>query len=316
MKPGFSLLEIVIAIAIGAIVSVLLYQATSQTARVVKTIDVLIDVHSELALFIDRVTKDVSGAFVPRIAIDEKEAPPEKKPEKKPEEKKPPSPEKKKETEHNVFVVQNMTLDEKAPRGSSLFTFISTSPLSVYGEFVPRRVRIAYVIESQKDSKGLYKLVRYESTEIDLKKFEEKQRSNVIKGYSIVRNIKSLRVECYAAQEEAEQESQEKDKDKAKYKEAKPIREYERFTSWKSSERKKNKQSFLPEWVVLKGALVDARQKRELSYEVLIPIPAWNSVLKPVQLQSSYDRLEEILKKAGLSLTDAKQEGKPQQGSQ
>ncbi len=201
MKPGFSIIEIVVAIAIGAIVAMLLYQATAQTARVVKTIEVQVDVHTELALFMDRIQKDISGAFVPHFPEEKEEAELQQKKEEK-KQNKDSKPEKKKENEQNIFDVQSMDITDGMHKGASLFTFVSTNPLMVYGESVPRRVRISYSFEDQKEGKALFKLLRYESPEVDFKKFEEKKKSRAIKGYTILRNIRSFSMECFAPAEE------------------------------------------------------------------------------------------------------------------
>jgi prepilin-type N-terminal cleavage/methylation domain-containing protein len=322
MKPGMSLLEVIIAITIAAIVSLLLYQSTRQTIRVVKTVDVLINVHTELALFSDRIQKDINGIFVPRFEEEEKETDQkdqkDQKEQKKSEQVK--KTESKKAPEHDIFILKDMNVGPSSSlKANGTWTFISDNSLRVYGESVPRKVRVLYELVPEKDKKNLMKLVRYESSEIDYKKFN-KQRSKTIRGYTILRNIKALSVECIVPKEEEEKKSEKQDKKTEPVKKInekpKPKKiEFDRLTSWLDAERTKNKEKILPQWVELKITIVDARQKREVVLELALPIFAWNSSPKPVELQSAFDRLQELLEKAGMPKQEGNQTATPKPGT-
>lgn len=323
MKPGLSLIEVIVGLAIASILSVLLYQSTSQTARVVKTVDVMINAHSELALFSNRIQKDVAGMFVPRFAVEKKKDKnkPEQKPPQEKTEAKPEADDKSKideEKKREVLLLENMSLTKSTHKEPSTFTFISTNPLMVYGESAPRRVRIAYTLERQKEGKDIFKLIRHESSEVDLKKFQEKQRSKGIKGYDILTNIRQLEIHCFVPKVEEEEKGKKEEKQKPlepgqkpKKEKKKPKKiEYERLSSWPSNE--KDQKALLPQWIEIKGEITDARQKKEIPFELFIPILAWNAIPKPVETKSPMARIEELLKKAGLEMPGG--EGESAQG--
>jgi prepilin-type N-terminal cleavage/methylation domain-containing protein len=314
MKPGLSLIEVVVGLAIASILSVLLYQSTSQTVRVVKTVDVMINAHSELALFSNRIQKDSAGMFVPRFAVEKKKD--KTKPEPKaPEQKSQPKPEEadqskiNEEKQREVFFLENMNITKSSHKEPSHFTFISANPLTVYGESAPRRVRISYALERQKEGKNIFKLVRYESSEVDYKKFQEKQKSKAIKGYDILTNIRQLEIQCFVPKPEVEEEKEKKGEDQKSLKQPqkkekkKPKKiEYEKTSLWPVKEKEKKAQALLPQWIEIKGEITDARQKKEIPFQMFIPILTWNSIPKPVETQSPMARIEEILKKAGLEM--------------
>lgn len=69
MRPGISLLDVVVALAIASVLSLLLYRSLYQTNRTVGIVDALVEANTQLVFFGDRLMKDVSGAFVPLQAV-------------------------------------------------------------------------------------------------------------------------------------------------------------------------------------------------------------------------------------------------------
>ncbi len=302
MRPGISLLDLVVGLAIASILSVLLYRSLYQANQTVRVIDSLIETQTQLVFFGDRLTKDVSGAFVPLQAIPQKTEQADAKQTAKSEQ-----PKKKEEQEKkrlkNIFMVEGLDNIARAAAPATtkpLFSFVSTNPLVIYGETTPRVVRITYSLERPTGSK-LWQLKRYESPELDFKKFNEARRKNKLTGYTILQNIQAFSVTCIVSKAEEKKEEKKQSVPAGKQqKEEKPKpKEYERLTSWHDQERVKSKKSLIPEYVEVKGVILDSRHKRESPFKLLIPIAA--GPLMQVQ-EESKPAPEQALQQAAKSL--------------
>src|ERR1700730_9162544 len=95
LRSGFSLIELIVVIAISGILSITLYFAFEQARKSVVNIDRIIDSDQALLLFYNQIDKDISAAFVPQIVYEQVEA------------------ERKKEQEKNQAVTQKPDLAQK-----------------------------------------------------------------------------------------------------------------------------------------------------------------------------------------------------------
>jgi prepilin-type N-terminal cleavage/methylation domain-containing protein len=310
MRPGVTLLELVAALAIASIMSVMLYQGLNQSYKAVRTIDVLVDAHSELALFFDRFYKDISGAFVPVQAISAQEKGRKEIEEKgaqagKPQESKIDAAksseagkvegEEKQKPLKDIFVLEEMKISGEARASRSSFTFITANPLTIYGEAIPRIVRVLYVVEADKKKSGLWNLVRYESTELDNAVFKDKQSKGAIKGYAVLHNIEKFTIEC-SAFKEVKQEGKESTQEKKTQDKKEPEKkELERFSKWNDQQRLKDKQNLIPSSVEIKGVIREF--KKEVDFNLVIPIFAYQNP-PPAQEAATFEkRMEEIMEK-------------------
>jgi hypothetical protein len=291
MRAGISLVEVIAALAIGSVMSLLLYRSLYQTNRAVQTVDALVDTHAELALCTERLTKDLNGAFIPVQTVKPASVAPQadKKPEAsgihvasktsaQREEKS-----RQKQIE-DIFVVNKLTQGERLASEGTILAFITSNPLVIYGEAPVRKVRVTYTLTLPKGERALRTLTRYESSEIDSKRFQDKLKRGIIKGYPVLHNIQNLTIECLAHKEEqhegqAKQESKipeqktlSKGRAREAHKQETHKKEWERLNSWNDNERFKEHRNLLPDFIELKGTVLDARRARETSFSLLIPI--------------------------------------------
>ena len=69
MKSGFTLIELIVALAITAGISILLFQVYNQSMRLLTRVDSVVSTGMKINSFYDRLEKDFSGAFIPLIGI-------------------------------------------------------------------------------------------------------------------------------------------------------------------------------------------------------------------------------------------------------
>jgi hypothetical protein len=246
-----------------------------------RTVDALVEIHTELTFFGDRLTKDVMGAFVPLRALKKSPEPQDEK--KVGESKQAGQPKTQKdEALQDIFIVKDMNVSGGAASGTPLFTFITSNPLIVYDEITPRCVRVVYALTRQKAEASLWQLARFESPHLDLKKFQENRSKGTVRGYPLLDNIRMLSMECIALKRE--EKDAKKELERKQQKAEKPKRkEFERFEVWDDQKQLKENKNMMPDFIELKGTLVDARKKREVPFSFLVPIMAHTPLVQPTE---------------------------------
>ena len=63
MKSGFTLIELIVALAITAGISILLFQVYNQSMRLLTRVDSVVSTGMKINSFYDRLEKDFSGAW-------------------------------------------------------------------------------------------------------------------------------------------------------------------------------------------------------------------------------------------------------------
>lgn len=131
---GFTLIELIIGIAVSSIISIILFNSFSQTYKTVNTIDNLIFMDRRISVLQNQLEKDITGIFMPEQLNHEK-------------------------VERYFYSTNNQGQIKE-------FTFITTNALQVYQSTSPRIVRVTYQLRENKQNKGSYSLFRKESTNI------------------------------------------------------------------------------------------------------------------------------------------------------
>jgi len=263
MRSGISLIDVIAAIAVGGIMTVILYRSVAQTNRVVFTIDAIVDMYSEVALFKDRMERDVLGAFVPQGVSMEfyKEVMQRKNDSKpKPADKKKPKQDKDTDAIDEIFVLKKGTQNNL-----SMMTFTTTNPLIVFNEVTPRAVRVLYELVPQ-EGQNRWSLVRYEGTELGLKTYNKKRKEGAIRGYTILDNIKKLAVRCVVESRNDQKKEQAAEGENKE-------RTFEYLFEWDDTIAEE-RGSFLPLYVEVKGEVVDGKKKRSVPFTFMVPIKA------------------------------------------
>ena len=248
-NSGFTLLELILAITIAAMMSIVLFTSFYQTNRTVNDVNAMISIDARATIFQNQFEKDISGVFIPNIEevkeeklavpISKEKAEAEKKAgEKKAEEQKQQGPKKLEKAFYSIN--QNKMLKE--------LSIITCNPLQIYGESKPRIARVSYKLKENKNIKNSFTLFRQES--LQLKYGEDKKAIE----YEVIDNIKELTI-TYLVPSKGENE--------------KGSVQFKKFGEWKFNEEQEKELGFkLPLFVNVKLVLWDTdRQSKEQTFE-------------------------------------------------
>ena len=215
ITQGFTIIELLIAFAIGSLLSGILFQTFFQSNRFVQTIDATIATNTSAMVVLNQLEKDIAGIYAPIVFPEEKTEKVKKTDTQK--ETKEPDAKNKKQTETKekkpkkkpltkIFYAteQNDTL--------GMLSFITTNSLSSYvnkeaaGRIRPKLVRVLYKLEQEPDthadkSVATYRLMRKESAELD---FERSQKDTTTPFYELATNIQEFSAEYITLQEDKE----------------------------------------------------------------------------------------------------------------
>lgn len=227
---GFSFIELIIALLLSSVLSLVLYAALNSAVRVMRSVDARVAQIAAAVPVYNYLEKDCSGMFgVPALDHQEKQEDQVSRDKSKQD---------KKVTQWCVATVKDSFLDT--------WTFLTTHVLVGYNEVRPCCVRVVYRCVSTHD--GLMQLQRAEC--LGLKQFMSFDDQNMSSGFVILDNIKRLEVTFFVRKN---------DEDDAVDK----ILEYESSMQWNSDERLKNKKMPLPEYVEFFAVCKDSASDAE-----------------------------------------------------
>lgn len=295
MRKGFALLEVVFALVISSMIAIILFQSLSQTNGILSRVVSVSALERRVALMQQQFETDFSGMFSPPLTEEDDEGESEGAADKKVSTfaKAPSSvttsaggPTDKKEEQENAFKTFTFESDERG--FVKVLSFVTTNPLAVYQQPSPRAVRVAYRVIADPENQGKLLLVRQESEELSLKKFEAATKKETIKpgqkpirNYEIARDIENIKFEFFVekiekkepekAQPAGQQQPKDKNsKDTKKDDEEKP-RVFMLIDEWKKlsdDEKKKYENPEIPAFCSLKIFMNDER-KRTHAFEFL-----------------------------------------------
>jgi prepilin-type N-terminal cleavage/methylation domain-containing protein len=274
IKKGFSLIELLIGIAIGSMIASILLTALYQGSRFQKTVDTVFDSSVRVAIVTNQLEKDFMGAFIPvqaRIKQSDEEQEDEDPAQKKE------SAVVKKETPSGKKDTQQVDRPAEKPlekifystnKGTNLatLTFITNNPIAVFvgkdvGVMKPKIVRVQYTLVPDKEKKDTFRLIRQEGVELDLANFG-KPRS-----YELLDAIKEFSVTYTARIEKKEENKQNMREDKqATATSQKVLYEYKTMPEWVSE----------PAQDAQKPPTEENQQMPRIPYSVTIKIVLWN----------------------------------------
>lgn len=278
MKNGFTLIELIIALFIASMVTITLYQLTSQTQKAVKNIISIVDVDVPLLAFYSQLERDVTGMFTPLSTqkANKPGAEPPKSPgpqEKPPEQKSPEmADEKPTEKKEEKKVEQVFFLEEK--EGQIICSFITTAAIQKFDKNGPINTepfirRVAYIFEKDPTKPGLMRLLyRYNTDNLSV---DAILKSDFKPNYELANHIKSLSIEVGVFEPVEKAEGQEQKSSSAK------------LTSWKESEIKDKYKTFIPAFVNVKGIFTNKAGNEEYNFEFMFKVYAYQE-FKPKPL--------------------------------
>lgn len=216
ITQGFTIIELLIAFAIGSLLSGILFNTFFQSNRFVQTVDSTITTNTSAMVALNQLEKDIAGIYAPIVFPEEdskekedttKAAPKKDAKEQAPKDKKQPENQKKKAKKKPLTKIfyateKNETLE--------MLSFITTNSLSSYvndaatGRIRPKLVRVLYKLEQEPNTNDdqsitAYRLLRKESAELD---FARSQKDTTTSFYELATNIQEFSAEYITLQED------------------------------------------------------------------------------------------------------------------
>ncbi len=305
VHQGFTLLELVISIAIAAIISLSLTMLLNQSYASQTKLESLTQLNERATLFFTQLERDLMGATIPIENILALEAEQEKKSKNKKDDAAQ-APKKENGEKNNQTAAQDSKKEEPAykpfdrvfyyNRGAQnrfFFSWVTRNPLQLHwgssvGAARPRIARVMYRLEQDATDKTLFKLIRSEGLDLTYAPYE-KHADPKYKGSAIIDGVKSIKVTCVAV---IEKKDEQKDAAKVplanaagqqKKEEKPPVTEVKVLDHWewplsKDDKQKDDKKSEelppLPQGVRVELVLWDATHEREVTFAYGIYIPA------------------------------------------
>lgn len=243
MRSGFMLLEVLLAIAISALLSFALFFSVNQVTQSSRTIDDVISVHARINLITQQLERDISGAMIAGANI-----------------------------KKNFFAtVKDDTFE--------LLTFITNNPLQQMLQSGTSAVKIARIVYRLIPDKNIskkmakqYILTRQESADltIDLLVQDKDKQENKPRAYEMVDGIASLTFSFRPHKDKKQAQTPEK---KEKY-------EKVWDSDSKIDGKARTAQQVLPELVECEVQFVDSKQAKH-KVTLQIPIIPAMSLPKP-----------------------------------
>ncbi len=203
MKPGYSLLELIIGIFLASMLAITLFQSVRNTTSTVELADDIMDLDMRVAIFHHQFARDTIGIFVPS-SYAEAPADRDKHDTSKASEKTSPTPapqqpveKEKPETDQNPAKLPDKLFYSVNEQGQlSEFTFITTNPVSVYEKATnvtvkPRMVRVQYRLLPDEHHENAFTLYRQEVDNLDAAALDKKAATPV-RMYPLMHNIKKM----------------------------------------------------------------------------------------------------------------------------
>ena len=263
-SSGMTLIEIVIAMMIASLLSILLFQSFNQSQKTGLNFDGMVDYSFTMPIMYNQLHKDFSSIFVPEQVF--KDLVEEYNTTKKssPAEKAPIKDEEKTETFKNIFVY---TLKDK---NLELLSFLSTNSLSLFNTVIPHSVRVLYRLVPEHN--GLSRLMRQETLQLNLPLDAFKKEK--IREYELIRGIKALSIKFMIP--EQTKDGKEKKSTETNYK---------TVEAWLPNETQKvdkKAEALVPEFIIIKGIVVHEVTQQEYSFEWWFHITAYEGITQRV----------------------------------
>ncbi len=272
MKSGFTLIEILVAIALSTMISYMLFAVFFQTNRSMRVVDSYVDVYTKAAIVARQLERDIAGACVPwaQLLPDPMQQPAPKVPAQpgaKPEDKKPDAESDKKDEAKKSEKKKLKKLFYSASEGGNLktLTFITNNPTAQYwsdqiGKPKPRLARVLYTVQKQPNdgNKESFVLKRQEGAQLDYGAY--KGDDSKIRTYDVIDGIKNISVDFSVHVPEKKED------------ETKKI--IKRMINWdsdlkeeKEDEKAERAVPVLPGLVTIKMQLWDQNKQRAIPFE-------------------------------------------------
>lgn len=267
---GFTLIEILIATAIAAILSGFIFGLVRQMSKATVIVDSSVDIYLKAALVQRVMEKDISGVCVPFTALQKEEPKKQTQPQKLPApgapKVQPPAQQENKEQKKAPEITKLFYAVGKG-KSIDLMTFITNNPLQTYANVSgeapkPRLARVVYRLKQREGTgeKVVYVLTRQESYEFDFEKFKEGK----VPEFEVIDNISSFECTFILLEEEEGKDGKKKS-------------ELVESDDWDHEKQKEGENADpnerrVPHAVAVTIEIGDAQMKDIRSFEFIVPI--------------------------------------------
>jgi len=183
MKPGFTLIEIILATALASMISVALIFMTRQMSGTLMRVDRISDLHIRATMLQNQMERDIAGAFAPTDFSATST------------------------TGDTQSESSRESLKDKPKKIEKIFwgdktletlSFITNNPLQTYwgkrsGKAQPKIVRVVYRLVADAKRKDVYTLMRQEGSDLNFESYT--LGDNKIHTYAMIEGIKSIDID-------------------------------------------------------------------------------------------------------------------------
>ncbi len=166
MKPGMTLIEVALTLFLYSFLASVLFVSFSQLQMASRVTESFIEVDMRSAVVMHQMSNDIAGAFISQLS-------------------------------RSVVPLSMSTIfmAKHKENNFDMLTCITNNPIAVYDTVKPRVARVVYRLVADKEREGTFRLLRQESSQLDLKAFE-KTGVEAIRSYKLAHNIKSCSFSC------------------------------------------------------------------------------------------------------------------------
>lgn len=291
---GFSLLELIMALAIAAMLSISLFNAYRVVLRTVLRIDNDCTVGRLFAMASNQMERDFSGIMFPAGLFDKdnsEEGQKEEKPqlieadEKKREKPK----DAESETNERAIKAHLFTLETENKQLKQC-SIVTTNAFAVHEITKARCVRVIYRLRPQPHREKLFILERIELSDWH----EPKGDGNMPRAQEIMRSLEECSMVCYAP--ERPEKGQEKSKPRML-----------ELTRWNEETVRTKTDLFMPVQILISGVWRDELNNRRLTFEWRVLVPAADGIVEWVTYRDDVQAKKQETKKASAKNQPASQ---------
>lgn len=201
-RSGFSLLEIVMGIALFSLIGTMLFSSMTQITKTLRAVSIVTSGDMRGAVIATVLERDISGSCIPFVKIIEEEdaakkgqptpnTPSNTKPDNATDSQK----EKKKE---NKTVPKGFVCEHNSEGNLLLFTFITVNPAAEYNTTKSRPIRVIYTLKEDKEQPGTFIFKRQETEDFMNADLIGQEGTNALRAVTVVSGIKKCSFEFTA----------------------------------------------------------------------------------------------------------------------
>lgn len=252
MKSGFALIQVLIAVALSALISISLINLLPQAGRFVAIITEHSTRSHVTAVLTNQLEKDITSVFIPVQRSSEKE------------EKEKKSKDNKQQGLPKAFYGTN------SDNNCAMLSFITTNQIASYQTNNPRITRVTYTLTKNSTVVPSFTLFRNEST--DITKDPTEQQETTSTSYALVDTIKSFTVDYFVEEIEQKQPAEQQPSSKTDKKTS-----YKKLTEWDIDQLPEQERGFkraAPNFVDISMVFWNSTFNNEYTLKKRIDIPS------------------------------------------